>query len=228
MAPGDLRHAPSRVHLAAMTALPSAPAALRNREPIRDVLAQWLPERGRVLELAAGTGEHAVFLARAFQGLDWLPTDLDEATVRAIEARGAEGPPNLREPQRLDATDPATWPDGPFDALVCINMIHISPWAATEGLMALAGERLTGGGLLYLYGPYRETDRPFAASNQAFDESLRARNPSWGVRRLDDVATLAGAAGLRLTERIEMPANNLSLLFRRDGPAPRRGSSEVG
>ncbi|HYF22879.1 MAG TPA: DUF938 domain-containing protein [Caulobacteraceae bacterium] len=196
--------------------LPSSPAALRNRAPILDVLRPSLPERGRVLELAAGTGEHAVFLAGALPGLDWLPTDHDAEALAVVDARrAAEGPPNLRPAERLDATDPSTWPPGPFDAVVCINMIHIAPWSAAEGLMRLTERVLAPGGLLYLYGPYREDGVPTAPSNEAFDASLRARDPAWGLRRLEEVGALAQASGLALQERLDMPANNLSLLFRR-------------
>ena len=194
----------------------ASPAVARNTGPILEVLRAHLPARGRVLEIAAGSGEHAVAFAGALPALDWTPSD-PSADARASIAAWAEaaGLPNLRPPLALDVLDAATWPDGPLQAVACINMVHISPWAATEGLMALAGTRLGSGGLLVLYGPYREADVPLAASNAAFDESLRARDPAWGLRDREAVAAAAKAEGLALTRRIEMPANNLILLFRR-------------
>jgi SAM-dependent methyltransferase len=198
-----------------MSALTS-PATARNREPILAVLGPRLPASGLVLEIAAGAGEHAVFLAGALPGLTWQPTDPDAAARASISAWREEARlPNLLAPLPLDAADPAGWPIRRADAIVCINMIHISPWAATEGLMAGAGDVLAPGGLLYLYGPYREDDVPTAPSNEAFDQSLKSRDPRWGLRRLADVAAVAETHGLALVERIEMPANNLSLLFRK-------------
>ncbi len=196
-------------------ALASA-AAARNREPILAVLKAHMPGRGRVLEIAAGSGEHAVAFAAALPGLEWTPSD-PSAEARTSIAAWAEqaGLPNLGPPRALDMLDEATWPEGRFAAVVCINMIHISPWAATEGLMRLAGRVLPVGGLLATYGPYREADVPLAPSNAAFDESLRARDPAWGLRDRDAVAAAAKAEGLTLTWRVEMPANNLMLLFRR-------------
>ena len=204
----------------AITATPegalASPAAARNREPILAVLKAHMPARGRVLEIAAGSGEHAVAFAGALPGLEWTPSD-PSAEARASIAAWAEaaGLPNLRPAQALDVLDEAGWPEGPFNAVVCINMIHISPWAATEGLMRLAGRVLPVGGLLATYGPYREAETPLAPSNAAFDESLKARDPAWGLRDRDEVAAAARAEGLALTRRVEMPANNLMLLFRR-------------
>lgn len=194
----------------------ASPAAARNREPIRRVLEAHLPARGRVLEIAAGSGEHAAAFAGALPGLEWTPSDPSAEARASIAAwAGAAGLPNLRPPLALDMLDEATWPEGPFAALVCINMIHISPWAATEGLMRLAGRALPVGGLLATYGPYREAEVPLAPSNAAFDESLKARDPAWGLRDRDEVAAAAKTEGLALTRRVEMPANNLMLLFRR-------------
>lgn len=195
----------------------SSPAAQRNVDAIRQVLSAHVPTRGRVLEIAAGTGEHAVALARAFPGLEWTAGDPSaEARVSIAAWMGFHGVPNLQAPIDLDAADPATWPHGPFDVLLCINMIHISPWSATEGLMAGAGEVLGNpGGLLALYGPFREADIPLAPSNAAFDDSLKSRDPRWGLRDSAVVVTQAKTHGLHLTRRIEMPANNLMLLFRR-------------
>ena len=204
----------------AITATPpgalSSPAATRNRTPILEVLKAHLPARGEVLEIAAGSGEHAVAFAGALPGLGWTPSDPSAEARASIAAwAGAAGLANLRAPLALDVLDAATWPEGAFGAVVCINMIHISPWAATEGLMTLAGRVLPVGGLLATYGPYREAEAPLAPSNAAFDESLKSRNPDWGLRDRDAVAAAAKAEGLALTRRVEMPANNLMLLFRR-------------
>lgn len=194
----------------------ASPAAARNREPILQVLRAHMPARGAVLEIAAGSGEHAMAFAGALPGLDWTPSDpaAEARTSIAAWARTANLP-NLRPPLALDMLDEASWPQGPFNAVVCINMIHISPWAATEGLMRLAGRVLPAGGLLATYGPYSEADVPLAPSNAAFDESLKSRNPDWGLRDRDAVAAAAKAEGLALTLRVGMPANNLMLLFRR-------------
>lgn len=194
----------------------ASPAAARNAEPILAVLKAHLPARGRVLEIAAGSGEHAVAFARALPGLEWTPSD-PSAEARASIAAWTQGAalPNLRPPVALDVLDEATWPEGPFAAVVCINMIHISPWAATEGLMRLAGRVLPAGGLLATYGPYREIGVPLAPSNATFDESLKARDPAWGLREREAVTAAAKVGGLASTLRFEMPANNLMLLFRR-------------
>jgi hypothetical protein len=194
----------------------ASPAAARNTAAILDVLTAHLPARGRVLEVAAGTGQHAAAFAAALPDLDWTPSDPSDQARASISAWAtAANLPNLRPPLALDVLDPESWPDGPLQAVVCINMVHISPWAATEGLMALAGGRLAVGGLLVLYGPFRETDVPLAPSNAAFDDSLKARDPAWGLRDRDGVAAAAKGEGLALTRRIGMPANNLMLLFRR-------------
>lgn len=195
----------------------SSPAALRNVGPILEALRAHLPARGRVLEIASGSGQHAVAAASALSGVAWTPSDPSAQARQSIAAwRDAVALPNLGAPLALDCMDDAGWPSSPFEAIVCINMIHISPWAATEGLMALAARVLPRpGGLLALYGPYREAEFPLAPSNQAFDDSLRARNPEWGLRERDAVAHAAKAHGLALTLRIAMPANNLMLLFRR-------------
>ena len=195
----------------------ASPAVARNTAPILAVLKAHLPASARVLEIAAGSGEHAVAFAHALPGLEWTPAD-PSAEARASIAAWAEAAAlsNLRPPVALDAADPATWPKGPVDAVVGINMIHISPWAATEGLMAGAGRVLADpGGLLVLYGPYREADMPLAPSNAAFDDSLKARDPAWGLRDRDGVVAAAKAQRLHLTLRLAMPANNLMLLFRR-------------
>jgi SAM-dependent methyltransferase len=194
----------------------SSPSSARNTVPILAVLKAHLPARGRVLEVACGAGEHARAFSQALPGLDWTPSDPDPNALASAQAWRADGPANLQPPVRLDADDDATWPDETFQALYCANMIHISPWAATEGLMRLAGRVLTyPGGLLVLYGPYLEADIETAPSNLAFDESLTARNPAWGIRRREDVVALARDHGLAFTLRVQMPANNLMLLFRR-------------
>lgn len=193
----------------------SSPSVARNREPILAVLRRILPQAGTVLEIASGTGEHAVFFAAALPHLTWQPTDRDERALRSIAThRATSGLTNLLAPLALDAAAPE-WPVGQADAIVAINMVHISPWQATQGLMAGAGRLLPPGGVLYLYGAYKENGAHTAPSNAAFDEDLRRRNPEWGVRDLEEVARLAEAHGLTLSERIAMPANNLSLVFRR-------------
>jgi len=194
----------------------TSPATARNRDPILAVLKPRLPQTGVVLEIAAGAGEHAVHFAAALPGLTWRPTDPDPEALASIAAwRGHMGLPNLLAPLRLDAADPDAWPVDRADALVNINMIHISPWAATQGLVAGAGRVLAPGGGLFLYGPFIEADVETAPSNVSFDLDLRRRNPAWGVRHLHAVTALAAEHGLELSERIAMPANNLAVFFRR-------------
>lgn len=194
----------------------SSPAVARNTGSILDVLRAHLPARAKVLEVASGSGEHAVAFARALPATTWTPSDPSREALASIEAWSrSAGLANLRPALPLDASDPSTWPEENFQTLVCINMIHISPWRATESLMALAARALTDpGGLLVLYGPYREAGVPLAPSNAAFDDSLKARDPAWGLRELDQVVALANSERLHLTRRVEMPANNLMLLFR--------------
>lgn len=192
-----------------------APAAARNRQPILEVLRTRLPDRGLVLEVASGTGEHAVHFAAALPGLVFQPSDPDAAARASIDAWGTDsGLPNLRPALALDASA-AGWPIAAADAVLCCNMIHISPWASTVGLVGGAARVLPSGGLLYLYGPYRRGGRHTAPSNEAFDADLRRRNPAWGVRDLEAVAALATDAGFDPPEVVEMPANNLSVVFRR-------------
>lgn len=193
----------------------SSPAAQRNAAFILDVLRTHLPARGRVLEIAAGSGDHALAFASALSGLDWTPSDPSPQARDSLSAWRQAGPSNLRPPLSVDAADPATWPQDRFDVVYCANMTHISPWSATEGLMDLAGRVLRRpGGLLVLYGPYREAEVPLAASNAAFDESLKARNSAWGLRDRAAVEALARSHGLAATRRAPMPSNNLTLLFR--------------
>ena len=190
-----------------------SPASQRNRQPILEVLARVLPGSGLVLEVASGSGEHALWFAQHLRPLVWQPSDPDPACRRSIAAHAAGiDCPTLKPPLDLDATA-AIWPIERADAIVCINMVHIAPWAATEGLMAGAARCLPPGGLLYLYGPYRRGGEPTAPSNAAFDESLRARNPDWGLREVEAIAESAQAQGLTLGEIVEMPANNLSLIL---------------
>ena len=193
----------------------NAPAAERNADPIRAVLARVLPASGLVLEVASGTGQHAVHMARAFPHLRWQPSDPDPFALESIAAwRDAASLGNLLPPIELDVTR-EPWPVAAADAIVCINMIHIAPWEAARALFRGAGRLLPRGGLLYLYGPYRFGGSFTAPSNAAFDASLRARDPAWGVRDTDDIEPAAAAAGFTLEETVAMPANNHSLLFRR-------------
>jgi hypothetical protein len=193
----------------------TAPAVTRNRDPILAVLRRVLPTQGTVVEIASGTGEHAVHFAAGLPHLVWQPTDRDASALRSIAAyRRAAQLPNLLAPLELDAASPS-WPVTSADAIVSINMIHIAPWRAAEGLMAGAGRRLGASNVLYLYGPFKENGRHTAPSNAAFDASLRRRDPEWGVRDVGEVSDLARLHGLDLVERVAMPANNLSLIFRR-------------
>ena len=228
-----------------------SPSAQRNRAPILAVLERVLPAVGTVLEVASGTGEHAVFCGPRLAPRVWQPSDVDPAHLASIAAWVATtevattevattgvattgvAAANLRPPLRLDA-QVAPWPvetgaletgaldtgaveTGPVEPPICavvnINMIHISPWSACLGLLAGAGRLLPPGGVLYLYGPFKRAGRHTAPSNAAFDESLRARDPAWGIRDLDEV--VAAAVGLELSETVEMPANNLSVIFHR-------------
>ena len=207
------------------TAAMTSEAVARNRVPILAVLQRLLPARGLVLEIASGSGEHAVHFAAALPGLRWQPTDCDAAALASIAAhREAAGLPNLLPPLSLDAAS-SHWPIARVDAVVAINMIHIAPWEASIGLMTGAACVLPPGGILYLYGAYREDGRHTAPSNDAFDAWLRGRDPRWGVRDLADVRALAAVHGLDLVERIAMPANNLSVVFRRADGAPQPRAS---
>ena len=192
-----------------------APATLRNRDAIAAVLADWLPPAGSVLEVASGSGEHVIHFAAAFPHLDWQPSDPDPAGLASIAAWRAEaGLVNVAPPVALDASA-SGWPLDRADAILCINMVHISPWETTLGLFAGAARLLAPGAPLILYGPYIEADVPTAASNLDFDANLRTRDPAWGLRDTDMVKSAARDAGLAFAERRAMPANNLMLLFRR-------------
>lgn len=216
---------PSSAASAQDTTLPDdrrlhAPAVARNRDAILDILRGLLPAAGLVLEIASGSGEHVVHFARALPGLTFQPSDPNPdalVSIRAWAEQSAAG--NILPPIRIDAASgdwSASLRPGPAPiAILCINMIHIAPWAATQGLMRQAGALLQPGAPLILYGPFRRAGRPLEPSNAAFDDSLRERDAAWGLRELEDVAALAAEAGFGEPEVIEMPANNLSVVFRR-------------
>lgn len=190
-------------------------AAARNRAPILEALRAVLPMNGRVLEIASGTGEHVVHFAAAFPAVTFCPSDPDPGSRESILAWIAScGVKNVAAPVALDAAK-TPWPVAEADAIICINMVHISPWAATEGLFDGARAILSAGAPLYLYGPYRRCGAHTAPSNAAFDASLRAQNAFWGVRDLEALVDLGRARGFEAPEIVEMPANNLSLIFRR-------------
>ena len=203
-----------------------APAAGRNREPILDVLRGLLPARGTVLEVASGTGEHAAFFAHHLPGLTWQPSDRDPEMLASIEGwRQQPGfrfgaPANLQPPLTLDLGD-AAWPTVTLPvarfpvAILAINLLHVAPWATAERLFAGAGELLMPGRLLYLYGPYTAGGKHRGHGDAAFDKSLRKENPDWGLREIEAVQMLGEANQLELEDVIEMPVNNLSLVFRR-------------
>ncbi|MEO8421741.1 MAG: DUF938 domain-containing protein [Hyphomicrobium sp.] len=195
-----------------------APSAARNRDPIWAVLGPQMPERGLVLEVASGSGEHTVHFARlAGPQLTFQSSDPNAEARQSIDAwTSASGLPNIRTALALDAAA-ETWPIDRADVVVCINMIHISPWASTVGLINGAARVLPPGGLLFLYGPYKREGQHTAPSNAAFDADLRRRNPAWGVRDLEAVAGLAASAGFEAPTVTPMPANNLAVLFRRSG-----------
>jgi len=194
-----------------------APSVARNRAPIADVLREWLPAKGLVLELASGTGEHAVHFARLFPKLGWQPSDADERAVSSIEAWQADAQrTNLREPVVLNVADPL-WPVTAADALLSINLVHISPWDVSLALLDGAARVLPAGGPLILYGPWRVAGEPVADTNLAFEAQLRARDERFGLREVGRFAAEAEARGLRLSEQRLMPANNRMLLFRRAG-----------
>ena len=203
-----------------MNALPFSPAAERNQQAILERLQALLPAQGRALEIASGPGQHVVWFAQHLPGWHWQPTENDPLLVAAISTRVqlAQLQKQVHPTQALDVTQ-LPWslapPGQTFDAIFCANLLHIAPWAACAGLMTGAAQGLAPGGVLITYGPYLEQDVPTSPGNQAFDASLRASNPQWGVRQLDAVVQQAASAGLHLRERHAMPANNLLLVWAR-------------
>lgn len=190
-----------------------SPSTMRNRNVILDALRNVLPRQGLVLEVASGSGEHVVHFAAAYPGLAFQPTDPSPEALASISAWTQEnGLANVRPPLLLDAAA-QPWPIAAADAVLCINMVHIAPWAAAQGLVAQAGLILPAGAPLFLYGPFRRGAHPLEPGNVAFDESLRERNAQWGLREVDAIAALAAEAGFAGPEIVEMPANNLSLVF---------------
>ena len=187
----------------------------RNKHPMLDVLQSVLPENGTVLEIASGTGQHAVHFAANLPGVRWQPSDIDPDLRASVAAwRDESALANLLAPIHLDVTaDP--WPLAAADAVVCSNMIHIAPWECCIGLLEGAARILPEGGILYMYGPYKIGGKHTAPTNEQFDGSLRARNSSWGIRNLDDVALEARRRGLHLIKTVKMPANNLSVIYRK-------------
>lgn len=204
-----------------------APSVARNRDPILDVLRRVLPAEGTVLELASGSGQHAMFFAAALPGLTWQPSDPSADACASIDAHRAEPHTGTVLPAlRLDATTAAeAWPIARADAVVCINMVHIAPWAATEGLLRGAARILPSGAVLYLYGAYKRDGAHTAPSNEDFDAWLKAKDPSYGVRDLEAVTDAATIAGFTLREVIPMPANNFSVVFVRGGDVAEARSS---
>jgi SAM-dependent methyltransferase len=193
-----------------------APATERNRDAIADILNSVLPATGLILEIASGTGEHIVHFAQKFPLLKWQSSDPDSIALASITAWTADPTTaNILPPLLIDAS--INWPVDHADAVICINMVHISPWAATLGLLKNAARILPVGGILYLYGPYRRRGVSTAPSNEEFDRSLKARNPAWGLRFVEDLEAEASIVGMSLERLIEMPANNLSLIFRFTG-----------
>ena len=201
-----------------------SPAAMRNREPIAEVLAEELPSGGTVLEIASGTGEHAAYFSARFPALEWQPSDPDESALASIAAWRAEcGLSNLLPPVKLDAAQSA-WPISRAAAIFCCNMVHISPISATEGLLRGAERMLKVGEPLIFYGPFMEDGVITEPSNLAFDADLKRRNPAWGLRRLEWLDMLAENQKLARTRWVAMPANNLMLIYRKQPEPPSAGS----
>lgn len=195
--------------------LPFSPAAERNKDPILTVLESVLPAEGAVLEIASGTGQHVCYFAQALPGIRWQPTEPDDESREAMIIRIREaGLGNVQQPLALDVSQPR-WPVAEhYDAILCINMVHISPWAATQALLHGAARHLSSGGKLVLYGPYLENGSA-VQSNLDFDASLKRRNPEWGLRELEEVTRLAATLSLQRQQVVRMPANNLTLVFAR-------------
>jgi hypothetical protein len=192
-----------------------SPSAERNKGPITEILVRVLPAQGDVLEVGSGTGQHVLHFARAMPDIRWQPTEQDADCLRSIASWLAQTtPPNVSAPIYLDVHD-AVWPVAEVAAVVCINMIHIAAPSAIEALLRGAGNVIAPRGILFLYGPYRRQGRHTSPSNEAFDELLKAANPEWGVRNLEDIALRAAAEELELQETYDMPANNLAVIFRK-------------
>ena len=209
-----------------MNSIPFSAAADRNKQPILEVLRKVLPAKGSALEIASGTGQHVTWFGAGMPEWTWQPSDADPETLLAIAAWITQaGVTNVQPPVHIDVLEPQ-WPargirfTEPFDAVFCANMLHISPWSACAALMRGAARHLTPKGVLVTYGPYFEDDVPTAAGNLSFDLSLRIRDPSWGLRRVEEVAKQARLAGLRLHSRHQMPANNLLLVWGRGYSTP--------
>ena len=198
-----------------MTDLPYSPAADRNKQPILDVLRQVLPDHGRALEIASGTGQHVAWFAAGLPQWQWQPTEAHDSALAPMAARMAQhGLTNVAPPLRLDVMAPQWFSQGAqFDAIYCANMLHISPWATSAALMQGSARHLAPSGVLITYGPYLEDEVPTSSGNLAFDQSLRAQNPAWGIRRRAEVEQQAALAGLRLSQRHALPANNLLLVW---------------
>jgi hypothetical protein len=192
----------------------SWPAPERNKAPILEVLRRVLPERGTVLELASGTGQHVTYFAAELPHLRFVPSDVDPDNLHSIRAHVLEAGENVLEPREIDVRS-SDWSVGKVEAIFCANMVHIAPWSCAVGLLEGVGRNLTSPGVFVLYGPFKVDGAHTSESNAAFDASLRARDPSWGVRDVEAIAQLAEAEGLTLDERVQMPANNLCLVFRK-------------
>jgi SAM-dependent methyltransferase len=192
-----------------------AAATERNRDPILEVLRSVLPATGLVLEIASGTGQHAAYFARALPALRWQPSDAAAAHLESIRAwSAAAGANNIAPPLLLDV-EREPWPVAHADAVLSINMVHIAPWSSAEALFRGAARLLPAAGVLYLYGPFKRGGRHTAPSNERFDEQLRGEDARWGVRDLDELGVLATSVGFQPGEIVAMPANNLSLVYRR-------------
>ena len=192
----------------------NAPATRRNRDPILDVLRQHLPDSGTVLEIASGTGEHTLYFANAFPSLLWQPSDKNQQALDSIDAWATDAKhDNINKALVLDVTQ-QPWPMDGVDCILCINMIHIAPWEACSALFTGAKQALSQEGLMYLYGPFFRVETEPEPSNLTFDRSLRNQNPKWGIRHLERVCAEAQKSGFTCTQTVEMPANNLSVLFR--------------
>jgi SAM-dependent methyltransferase len=192
-----------------------SPSAERNKEPITELLIRVLPTQGDVLEVGSGTGQHVLRFGQAMLDIRWQPTERDADSLKSIASwLTCATLPNVNAPLHLDVHD-EVWPVAEVAAVVCINMVHIAPLSATEGLLRGATNVIVPGGMLFLYGPYRRQGRHVSPSNEAFDKLLKAENPQWGVRNLEDVALLAASKGLELQETHDMPSNNLAVVFRK-------------